>query len=186
MVSAYLIMGSVQEKLHQTDAALATYNRAIGVQPNYPPLQVLVGNLYLERNDLDSARRCYEQALAVDPNFPIAEANLAWIYAQRGQNLDVALGLAQKAKQQMPALESITDTLAWVQYKKGDYYTAKSLLQDCVRSAPQQPNYHYHLGMVLLATGDQNRGRAELESALRLKLSGDGANDARHALETRR
>jgi tetratricopeptide (TPR) repeat protein len=184
MLSAYLTLGSVQEKLGETDAALATYNRAISLEPNYPPLLTIVGNLYLQKNDLDSARRCFQQALSVDPNFAIAEANLAWVYAQRGENLDVALGLAQKARQQLPALESIADTLGWVQYKKGDYSSAKSLLQDCVKTAPQQANYHYHLGMVLLATGDHTRARAEIENALRLKLSGDGERDARHTLET--
>jgi tetratricopeptide (TPR) repeat protein len=183
MLSAYLTLGSIQQALNQTDAALATYNRALSIQPNYPPLETLIGNLYIDKNDLDSARRYFEQALAIDPNFAIAESNLAWVYAQRNQNLDVALGLAQKAKQQMPALDSMTDTLGWVQYKKGNYRAAKSLLQDCVREAPQQANPHYHLGMVLLATGDQPRGRAELEAALRLKLSGVGASDARQALD---
>jgi len=183
MLSAYLTLGSIQQKLNQPDAALATYNRALAIEPNFAPLQSLIGNLYLAKNDLDSARRCFEQALASDPNFAIAEANLAWIYAERNENLDVALGLAQKAKQQMPALDSITDTLGWVQYKKGNYSAAKSQLQECVHYAPQQASYHYHLGMALLASGDQSHGRAELESALRLKLSWDNARDARQALD---
>jgi tetratricopeptide (TPR) repeat protein len=184
MISAYLTLGSIQEKLGETDAALATYNRAIAIEPNYPPLLTIAGNLYLQKNDLDSARHCFQQALGIDPNFAIAEANLAWIYAQRGENLDVALGLAEKARQQLPALESIADTLGWVQYKKGDYSSAKSLLQDCVKTAPQQANYHYHLGMVLVATGDHTRGRSEIENALRLKLSGDSERDARQTLRT--
>jgi tetratricopeptide (TPR) repeat protein len=182
MISAYLTLGSIQEKLNQTDAALATYIRALSIQPNYPPLQTLIGNLYLEKNDLVSARRYFEAALAADPNFAIAEANLAWIYAQRNENLDVALGLAQKAKQQMPTLDSITDTLGWVQYKKGNYVAAKSLLQDCVRDSPRQASAHYHLGMVLLATGEHSRGKAEIEAALRLKLTGDNERDARMTL----
>jgi tetratricopeptide (TPR) repeat protein len=183
MLSGYLTLGSIQEKLNQPDAALASYTRALGIQPNFAPLQALIGNIYLEKNDLDSAKRYFEQALAIDPNFAIAEANLAWIYAQRNENLDVALGLAQKAKQQMPALDSITDTLGWVQYKKGNYSAAKAQLQECVHYAPQKASYHYHLGMVLLATGDQPKGRAELENALRLKLSGDSARDAHQALD---
>ena len=39
---------------------------------------------------------------------------------RRRTNLDVALGRAQKAKSLMPESPSITDTLAWVLYKKGN------------------------------------------------------------------
>jgi Tfp pilus assembly protein PilF len=69
-----------------------------------------------------------------------------------------------------------------VQYKKGNYVAAKSLLQDCVRDSPRQASAHYHLGMVLLATGEHSRGKAEIEAALRLKLTGDNERDARMTL----
>jgi tetratricopeptide (TPR) repeat protein len=82
----------------------------------------------------------------------------------------------------MPDLDSITDTLAWVQYKKGSYISAKPLLQECVRKAPQYAPYHYHYGLVLAATGEKAKAKTELEAALRLKLSADDAADARQAL----
>jgi tetratricopeptide (TPR) repeat protein len=145
-------------------------------------LETLVGNLYLDKGDLATARKHYEQALAINPNFAIAASNLAWVYTKQGGNLDVALGLAQKAKQLMPELDSITDTLAWVQYKKGSYITAKPLLQECVRKAPQYAPYRYHLGMVLAASGEKAKAKTELEAALRMKLSAEDATDARQAL----
>ena len=52
------------------------------------------------------------------------ELPLKQVYTRQGGNLDIALGLAQKAKQIMPELDSITDILAWVQYKKGAYSSA--------------------------------------------------------------
>lgn len=182
MVSAYLTLGSIQERLKQTDSALATYTQALSLQPNYPPLLTVIGNLYLEKDDLDSAGRCFERALAIDPNFAIAEANLAWVYAARNEKLDVALSLAQQARQQLPGLDSITDTLGWIHYQKGDYAKAKSLLQDCVQVAPRRASYHYHLGMALLASSEHKRGRTELESALHLKLSGNEERKARESL----
>jgi hypothetical protein len=42
---------------------------------------------------------------------------MAWVKAQEEKELDVALGMAQKAKSQMSD-PSISDTLAWVIYKK--------------------------------------------------------------------
>ncbi len=104
------------------------------------------------------------------------------MYALQGTNLDVALSLAQKARQLLPDLDSITDTLAWVQNKNGSYASAIPLLQECVQKAPGFPVYRYHLGMALLASGEKSKGREQLPAALRLKLRGEDAEQARQAL----
>jgi len=122
--------------------------------------------------------------MAIDPNLGIAAGNLAWVYLQQGGDLDVALGLAQKGKQLMPQMPSITDTLAWVMYKKRMYSNALPLLQECVSQAPQSAQFHYHLGMTLLASGQSSKAKTELETALHLKLDQLSTADARQILET--
>jgi Flp pilus assembly protein TadD len=139
--------------------------------------------LYDQQKNDDLARKHYEQALALDANDYGVANNLAWIYAKQGKNLDVALGLAQKAKQLQPDNPVATDTLAWVQYKKGLYAGAVQLLQDCVNKAPQTPTYHFHFGMALIGSGDKKRADQELQTALRLNLSGEDADLARATLK---
>ena len=90
--------------------------------------------------------------------------------------------VAQRAKQVQPNFVNATDTLGWIQYKKGLYSSAIPLLQECVTKVPQSATYHYHLGMALLATGDRAKSRDQLEAALRLKLAGADAENARKAL----
>ena len=121
----------------------------------------MVGNKYLEKGDLQSAQKYYGEALAsvTVPVFAVANANMAWIDAQQNTNLDVALSMAQKAKSLMPEIPSITDTLAWVLYKKGNYAGAIPLLEDCVRKTPDSAEFHYHLGMALLASGEKVEGK---------------------------
>jgi len=89
-------------------------------------------------------------------------------YVKQGGNVDAAFQLAQKARQLLPELDSITDTLAWVDYKRGDYAAALPLLRECVQKAPDRPSYRYPPGMVLIAKGDHEKGREELQNALRL------------------
>jgi tetratricopeptide (TPR) repeat protein len=120
--------------------------------------------------------------LAVDPNFAVAASNLAWVYAQQGTNLDVALGLAQRAKQLMPELPSITDTLAWVIYKKGVYVSALPLLQECVEKEPGSAMFHYHLGLTYLGLGEKAKGKVQMQTALRLKLPKNDADTAEEAI----
>ena len=157
-------------------------NKALTLQPNLVVVRTLIGNLYLKQNNYEAAQKYYEQALADDPNFGIAAGNLAWVYLHKGENLNVALSLAQQAKRLLPELDSITDTLALAYYKEGLYANALPMFQECVRKAPSDPVYRYHLGITLLASGDKAKGREELQSALRLNLQGDDALEAKHEL----
>jgi Flp pilus assembly protein TadD len=54
-------------------------------------------------------------------------------------------------------------------YKRGDYAGAIPLLREAVQKAPDSAEYHYHLGMTLVASGQRATGKKELEAALRLK-----------------
>jgi tetratricopeptide (TPR) repeat protein len=109
-------------------------------------------------------------------------ANIAWVDALEGKDLDLALGLAQKAKSLEPEVPSITDTLAWVMYKRGDYPSAMPLLREAVQKSPNSAEYHYHLGMNLLASGQKETGKKELEAALRLKPDSESEEQVRQAL----
>ena len=66
---------------------------------------------------LDSAQRkpeakqAYEATLKLDPNNAVALNNLAFLLAETGGDLDDALTKAQRAKQMMPSLHEISDTL---------------------------------------------------------------------------
>jgi tetratricopeptide (TPR) repeat protein len=179
---AYLRLGKVYEEEGRKDLAIAPYQKALDLQPRLAPLATMIGNRYLEKGDLQTAQKYYGQALEADPNFAVANANMAWVDAQQSRNLDVALGMAQKAKSLMPDIPSITDTLGWVLYKKGNYTGAIPLLQECVSKSPDSAEFHYHLGMTLLATGERAKGKDQIETAMRMKLGNDDARQAQQAL----
>jgi len=181
-VQAYLRIARIYESQNLTEAAIGEYQKALEIQPKFAALCAMIGNLYLDR-DLETARKYYQKALDVDPNFAVALANMAWVDALEGKDLDVALGMAQKAKSQMPELPSITDTLAWVMYKKGNYSGAVPLLEEAVKKAPASAEYRYHLGMTLVAAGQKEKGKGQLQAALQMKqLKATDAEQARQAL----
>jgi tetratricopeptide (TPR) repeat protein len=182
-VQGYLRMGGVYREMNQTDAAMGQYQKALDLQPGSARLITFVGNLYLEKNDLETARKYYARALEADPNFAVANANMAWIDAQEGKDLDVALGMAQKAKSLMPEVATISDTLAWVMYKRGDYSGAIPLLEECVKKTPDSAQFRYHLGLALMAAGQKEPSRTQLQAALQLnKLGPADREQAQHAL----
>jgi cellulose synthase operon protein C len=179
---AYLRTGKLYEAEGRTDLAIMQYQQALELQPRLAPLATMVGSLYLNKGDQVTARKYFAEALAADPNFALANADMAWVDAQEGKDLDIALGMAQKAKSLMPDLPSVTDTLAWVMYKKGSYTSALPLLQQCVQKSPESAQFRYHLGMTLLADGQKSKGKDQLQTALHMKLEGFEAQEARRAI----
>ena len=79
----------------------------------------MVGMLHELQNNKEEAKRWYEKALVADASAPVAANNLAWLTAEQGGNLDVAMQLAQTAKARLPDSPQVDDTLGWVYYKKG-------------------------------------------------------------------
>jgi len=181
-IQAYLRLGKVFEVQGQTDLAIARYQKSLDMQPKSAVLATTIGNLYLNKGDNETARKYFTQALASDPNFAPAMANTAWVDAVENKDLDVALGLAQKAKSLQPELPSITDTLAWVMYRRGNFESAMPLLREAVQKAPDSAEYRYHLGMTLVASGQKAKGKEELEAALRLKQDSASEQQVRQAL----
>ena len=162
--------------------AIASARDAVKDKPEYLPAYLLLGSLYEKSGDVKNAELTYENALSRDANYGPIINNLAWIYCEHGGNLDVALGLAQKAKQDLPNDPNVADTLAWIGYRKGLYSSSLKSFQELVRASPQVALYQFHLGMCLLRIGNLPEGRAVLTRALALNLTQEDAKEARMAL----
>ena len=183
LIAPYLRLAKLEQERGNVDVAIARYEKALSLQPKLVPLLTLIGNLYLEdKVNLDRARKYYERAIAIDPNFAPAVGNLAYVQAKQGADLNVALSLAQKAKQLSPDTDAITDILGWVEYLRGSREETLPMFKECVHKDPERAVYRYHLGMALLATGERREAKSELETALRLKLSSDDAQQVRETL----
>ena len=181
-VQAYLALGRLYALQGRLDEAVVEFERVAARQPDSVTAPTMIGMIFELQNDQDEARKWYERILDIDRRSPIAANNLAWIYANSGENLDVALSLAQVAKEQWPDEPGVSDTLGWIYYKKELVSLAAPLFEKCVEQEPSNPVFHYHLGLVRLDSGDEAEGRAALERALALEPDFDGAAEARQAL----
>jgi putative PEP-CTERM system TPR-repeat lipoprotein len=144
--------------------------------------QTMVALILQGQNRLAEAQTQYEQVLATSPRTIIAANNLAWLYAERGGNLDVALNLAQTAAQEAPDRPEINDTLGWVYYKKDLAGQAIAALQRCIEKDSTNPLYHYHLGLAYSKNGDRARAKQSLDKALTLEPDFEGSAEARRVL----
>ena len=138
----------------------------------------LLGTLQDSQGDRAGAMDSYKKALAIQPEQPIAANNLAFLMVETGQNLDVALSLAQTARRGMPTSPSSADTLAWIYYQKGNYTSARDLLEDAIKLAPNDAAVHYHLGMTYAKLSNNADAVTHLKKAAALAPNTQTAKDA--------
>jgi tetratricopeptide (TPR) repeat protein len=130
----------------------------------------------------EEAGKRFEQVLAIDPRAAVAANNLAWLQVERGQNLDVALQLAQTAAASSPDTPEIADTLGWIYYKKNLPHQAISQLERSVAKDPGNATYLHHLGLAYLQAGDPERAGKVLRRALAAKPDTQTMADIKRAL----
>jgi tetratricopeptide (TPR) repeat protein len=143
---------------------------------------MMLGIIYEKLQKYDKAKENYEAALKINPKFAPAANNLAWQLADRGGNIDVALSLAQTAKEGNPSDPSISDTLGWIYYKKNAYLKAIGLLKESLENLGETPVIHYHLGMAYYKNGEKDLAKKELNKALQLSKDFPGSEEAKKTL----
>jgi tetratricopeptide (TPR) repeat protein len=134
------------------------------------------------QGQLEQARERYERVLAIDPRAAVAANNLAWMQAEAAQNLDVALQLAQTAVSASPDAPEIRDTLGWIYYKKNLPESAIPQFARSIARDPNNPTYHYHIGLAYLKAGDHERAMSAFERALATKADAKMAADIKRLL----
>jgi tetratricopeptide (TPR) repeat protein len=131
----------------------------------------------------------YELIVQADPRAVVASNNLAWRLASRGEQLDLALQLAQAAKAEQPDVPAINDTLAYMYIKKQLGALAvplvkQAIVEQAVNKQPEETSYFFHLGLAYAQTDDKAAARQALEHALKLRADFGGADEARRVLGT--
>jgi len=183
-VSAYASLAQLYVFERKIDEAKAEFEALAERSPKSIAAHTMIGVLLEAKGDTAGARDRFERALQIDPEAAVAANNLAWIYAQHGGNLDVAMHLAQTAQKRMPEVPEVGDTLGFIYYKKNLASLAISTLKVSAAKDPNNAIYHYHLGLAYASSGDAVKARSSLTRALALKSDFDGADQARRLLSS--
>jgi tetratricopeptide (TPR) repeat protein len=177
----YTMLAQLYVKQNRLDEARAEFEGMVKRNPSDVGPRTMAAMLLESQGRRDEARTAYEATVTDPANAPVAANNLAFIYAEQGTNLDVALQLATSAKQRLPNDPNVDDTIGWIYYKKDLPSLAVGPLQDSLRRRPDVAEVVYHLGMTYAKLGDKVKARAALERALKLDPK-IGGGDARRAL----
>jgi len=115
----------------------------------------------------------YQKALELKPDNAMASNNLAYVLLQTGGDINTALSLAQAARRGAPESPNAADTLGWVYYQKGEYKSAIDLFQEALQlnkkmKRPDDPTFHYHLGLAYAKADQPDLAKHELRLVLKI------------------
>ncbi len=188
-LASYGELAQILARSGRGEEAVRTYEQALAAQPESAALNLIVGILYEGSARLESAIERYEKAVRLDPALGVAKNNLAYLLAERGQELDRALDLAQEAKSLLPENPNAADTLGWVLYKKNIPSAAIGYLKEAEGGLPREDPalgiVRQHLALAYEANGEAAKAREIVDRALG-DLSNIGQAESPSAEELRR
>lgn len=131
-----------------------------------------LANLYYEANRPEQVERELREVLSINPNSHEASNFLGYFYAERGEDLDEALGLIESALETEPENGAYLDSLGWVYYKQATESDndermdlAMEKLMEAVKASPD-PEIYKHIGIIYYGLGRWEMARKQWETAL--------------------
>jgi len=98
---SYLALGNIQLESGRTDAAVASYDTALAIDPSYPGLWLGRGAAFYRAGQVDSAAASFRRELRLHPHNPRAGTNLAIVQLDLGDTL-AAMELLNRALSEQP------------------------------------------------------------------------------------
>jgi tetratricopeptide (TPR) repeat protein len=182
--TGYAMLAQLYVRQRRLDEARKQFETIAKRDPRSVGARTMIGVILEAQGKRQEAKKSYEETIAAVPAAPVVANNLAFLYAEDGQNLDTALQLASTAKKLLPESSEVDDTLGWVYYKKNLASLAIPPLEDSLKKRPNNPIALYHLGMTYAKVGDKVKSRDALERALKLNLRQAYVASARETLAT--
>jgi len=124
----------------------------------------------------DRAATSFLRVLEINPEHDPTLNYLGYMWADRGENLERALELVQRAVHLDPHNGAYIDSLGWAYYRLGQYPEAREHLERAVQLAPGDPVVYEHLGDVYVALGENGKAAELYRRALQTAADDDGAD----------
>ena len=163
----FLRIGETYRRKGDLSNSITALQQARAILPDNGVVLGTLGLVLDSAGRWSEARQVYEVVLKLDPNNGVVLNNLAFVLCEHGGDLDDALTKAQRAKQLLPDLPEVSDTLGWIYLKKNLTDNAVDIFKDLVDKVPAQAVFRYHLGMAYSQKGDKTRALKELQDALK-------------------
>ncbi len=180
---ALLMLGDLLRGKERYADAVREYDRALArvgtPQPRHWAMFYARGIAYERSKQWPKAEADFLKALQLQPDQPQVLNYLGYTWVDRGERLEDARRMIERAVELRPNDGFIVDSLGWALYRMGDYEEAVVRLERAVELQAEDPVINDHLGDAYWRVGRANEARFQWARSLRLKPE----SDARAATE---
>jgi tetratricopeptide (TPR) repeat protein len=165
--SFYSALAAVLLELRQESDAERIYLEALSLYPENSEIYLEYSVFEEGRGGTDKALAVMQKLLELKPDDPLALNYIGYTWADRGENLELALDYIKRALAGKPEDGFIRDSLGWVLFKLGRSEEAEKELRKALALEPEDPTINEHMGDVYQHLGK----RRQAEEAWRKALS---------------
>jgi tetratricopeptide (TPR) repeat protein len=167
----WLNLGYVCSQQDSLPVAIELYRHGLEVCATYDDttrLYFALGSA-LERNgQIPEAISAFKELLAIDEENAPALNYLGYMLADRGEQLNYALELIQRALKASPDNAAYIDSYGWVQFKLGNFEPALTELKRAAELLTNDAIIYEHIGDVYKAMGNMSEAERNYRRALEL------------------
>ena len=167
--SAYLSLADLLAEDGRADEAHAVLDEASSRFPENVSVPFQRGALYERVKEYGRAEEAFRAVIAREPRHAQALNYLGYMLAERGERLEEAVALIDRALAIDPGNGSYLDSLGWAYYKLRRHEDARQRLAEAAAQLPFNSVVQDHLGDALAALGRH----AEAIAAWQRALAGD-------------
>lgn len=164
--------------------ALTVIQGGLELAPSHMGFTLDLAHVYEKVGDFKSAIATYEKMVARGQDGDIVVNNLAALIADfeygESARLETAFKLSNRFRDSNTA--GFLETLGWINYRLGNFEEARRLVELAIDKGLDVPQVQYHLGMIYLGLGQNNRARGALTKAVAGKTEYPGLETARQTL----
>jgi tetratricopeptide (TPR) repeat protein len=173
----YIVLSQLFQKKGKNRKAIETLQTGISNITNddneaLKEVHLLMANIYYEMNEYKNVVKILRKVLQTDPDCHQASNFLGYLFVERGERLDEALSLIQKALSLEPKNGAYLDSLGWAYYKLATERDTKKImvaLQKLVEASKyaEDPEIVEHIGDVYYSLGFWEEAQKRWETALK-------------------
>ncbi len=187
LMQVHLALGDALRRAEKFDQAVTAYDAAIAripeIEGQHWPLFYSRGMSHERLGHWPEAEADMRRALELDPDQPQVLNYLGYSFVDKGENLEEALQMIERAVAARPDSGYIIDSLAWAYFRLGRYADAVEPMEKASLLEPVDPVVTDHLGDVYWAVGRTLEARFQWRRALSFDPEEKDATRIRRKLE---
>jgi len=160
-------LGNVLQQQDRREDAVASYRRALELQPQSVEISGNLGNALHSLGRLEEAAAVYRGALAFRPGDALVHFNLGNVLSEQGA-VDDALGSYRKALSLRPDFDDALNNLELGLRRQGRLAELETLFREQIVRSPARAHFHAVLGQTLVEQGRFDEALASYRATLSL------------------